>query len=86
MADLRSWPLQALEEDRLGPQRRGTYSTERQRRLAVQEGATALVCTLMPAIEPVVSVSPSLTWFWSVCVPLSASHQPTASTLRQLNT
>ena len=42
----------ALEEDQLGP-RRPPYSDARQKRLAVQEGATALICTLMPAIEPV---------------------------------
>ena len=44
---------QALEEERLGP-RREPYSDDRSMRLAVQEGATALVCSLMPAIEPVV--------------------------------
>lgn len=33
------------------------FSPERSRRLAVQEAATALVCTLMPAIEPVTLVS-----------------------------
>ena len=44
---------QALEEERLGP-RREAYSDDRSMRLAVQEGATALVCSLMPAIEPVV--------------------------------
>ena len=48
----RTW-LQALEEERLGP-RREAYSDDRSMRLAVQEGATALVCSLMPAIEPVV--------------------------------
>jgi hypothetical protein len=47
--------LQALEEERLGP-RRDPYSDERQKRLAVQEAATALICTLMPAIEPVTLV------------------------------
>ena len=53
-------PDQALEEERLGP-RRQPYSDERQKRLAVQEAATALVCTLMPAIEPVTMVrSPPL--------------------------
>ncbi len=46
---------QALEEERLGP-RREPYSDERQKRLAVQEAATALVCTLMPAIEPLTLV------------------------------
>ena len=49
------WPTQALEEERLGP-RRPSYSDERQKRLAVQEAATALICTLMPAIEPVTIV------------------------------
>lgn len=49
--------LQALEEERLGP-RRDPYSDERQKRLAVQEAATALICTLMPAIEPVTLVRP----------------------------
>ena len=47
--------LQALEEEQLGP-RREPYSDERQKRLAVQEAATALICTLMPAIEPVTLV------------------------------
>ena len=47
--------VQALEEERLGP-RRPPYSDERNRRLAVQEGATALVCTLLPAVEPVTLV------------------------------
>ncbi|CAL8467515.1 g7053 [Coccomyxa elongata] len=46
----------ALEEERLGP-RRQPYSGERQKRLAVQEAATALICTLMPAIEPVSMVT-----------------------------
>jgi hypothetical protein len=46
---------QALEEERLGA-RQEPYSDERQRRLAVQEAATALICTLMPAIEPVTLV------------------------------
>ena len=46
---------QALEEERLGP-RREPYSGERQKRLAVQEAATALMCTLMPAIEPLTLV------------------------------
>ena len=53
--DLPPVPGQALEEERLGP-RRQPYSDERQKRLAVQEAATALVCTLMPAIEPVTMV------------------------------
>ena len=47
--------MQALEEERLGA-RRQPYSDERNRRLAVQEAATALVCTLLPAIEPVTLV------------------------------
>ncbi|KAK9823015.1 hypothetical protein WJX81_007049 [Elliptochloris bilobata] len=47
---------QALEEERLGP-RREPYSDDRSMRLAVQEGATALVCSLLPAIEPVVLVT-----------------------------
>ena len=46
---------QALEEERLGP-RREPYSGERQKRLAVQEAATALICTLLPAIEPLTLV------------------------------
>ena len=49
---------QALEEERLGP-RREPYSDERQKRLAVQEAATALLCTLMPAIEPLTLVRPA---------------------------
>lgn len=48
--------LQALQYDRLGPDR-APYSAGRQKRLAVQEAATALVCTLLPAIEPVVHVT-----------------------------
>lgn len=48
---------QALEEERLGP-RREPYSDERNMRLAVQEGATALACSLLPAIEPVVLARP----------------------------
>jgi hypothetical protein len=52
-------PDQALEEERLGP-RRQPYSDERQKRLAVQEAATALVCTLMPAIEPVTMARTSM--------------------------
>ena len=51
------WPLlQALQFDRLGPDR-SPYSLGRQKRLAVQEAATALVCTMLPAIEPVVHVT-----------------------------
>lgn len=56
LAERSHWLLQALEEDRLGP-RRQPYSGERQRRLAVLEAATSLICTLMPAIEPVSLVS-----------------------------
>lgn len=47
---------QALQADRLGPDK-SPYSPARQKRLAVQEAATALVCTLLPAIEPVVHVT-----------------------------
>lgn len=42
--------------ERLGPERR-PYSGDRQRRLAVQEAATSLMCTLLPAIEPVQMVT-----------------------------
>ena len=48
--------MQALEDERLGPRKPGVQSYERRKRLAVQEAATALACTLMPAIEPVISV------------------------------
>ncbi|KAK9808335.1 hypothetical protein WJX73_003265 [Symbiochloris irregularis] len=48
---------QALEDERLGPRKPGVQSPERRKRLAVQEAATALACTLMPSIEPVVSVT-----------------------------
>lgn len=48
--------LQALQYDRLGPDR-SPYSAPRQKRLAVQEAATALVCSILPAIEPVVHVT-----------------------------
>lgn len=47
---------QALQFDRLGPDR-SPYSIGRQKRLAVQEAATALVCTMLPVIEPVVHVT-----------------------------
>ena len=58
---------QALEEERLGP-RREAYSDERCMRLAVQEGATALVCSLLPAIEPVVLVRIALVWVgYAIC-------------------
>lgn len=43
---------QALEWERMGP-KVATPSPERRQRLAVQEGATALIATLLPAIEPV---------------------------------
>lgn len=46
----------ALQYDRLGPDR-SPYSAPRQKRLAVQEAATALVCSILPAIEPVVHVT-----------------------------
>lgn len=49
--------MQALKREMIGNPRRGAYSEERKRRLAVQEGSTALVCSLLPAIEPLVSVS-----------------------------
>lgn len=45
--------LQALEDEKLGPRKPGVQSYERRKRLAVQEAATALACTLMPSIEPV---------------------------------
>ena len=48
--------LQALYQEMNGPES-SAFSPERSRRLAVQEAATALVCTLMPAIEPVTLVS-----------------------------
>lgn len=48
--------LQALQYDRLGPDR-SPYSAARQKRLAVQEAATALVCSILPAIEPVIHVT-----------------------------
>ena len=43
--------------DKLGPEIKQPYTLPRQRRLAVQEASTALVCTMMPAIEPVAAVS-----------------------------
>lgn len=46
----------ALDLERLGPARK-PYSEPRRRRMALQEGATALLATLMPSIEPVLSVS-----------------------------
>ena len=63
--------LQALEEERLGPRRR-PYSDERQRRLAVQEAATALACTLLPAIEPVLTARCPF-----ILRPCSSSRAPT---------
>lgn len=48
--------LKALENERLGPVR-SAYGPAARRRLAVMEAATALVCTLLPSIEPVVSVT-----------------------------
>jgi hypothetical protein len=54
--DTSPWPpcplLQALDWERVGPQG-APPSPERRHRLAVQEGATALIATLLPAIEPV---------------------------------
>ena len=75
---------QALEEERLGP-RREPYSDERQKRLAVQEAATALVCTLMPAIEPLTLVRPAPPAFAS---PLQSAYlakkEATVQLLRRL--
>jgi ATP-dependent metalloprotease FtsH len=48
--------VRALEEERLGPAR-APYGEPARRRLAVMEGATALACTLLPAIEPVAVVT-----------------------------
>ncbi|KAL4447504.1 hypothetical protein ABPG75_004723 [Micractinium tetrahymenae] len=42
----------ALEFERLGPER-PAYSEAARRRIAAMEAATALACTLLPAIEPV---------------------------------
>lgn len=42
----------ALEFERLGPER-PAYSEPARRRMAAMEAATALTCTLLPAIEPV---------------------------------
>jgi len=47
---------EALDLERLGPKRR-QYGEVMRRRMAVQEAATGLVCTLLPAIEPVLSIS-----------------------------
>ena len=48
--------IRALDYDRLGPSL-PAYSDGRQKRLAVHEASTALVASLMPAIEPVVYVT-----------------------------
>jgi cell division protease FtsH len=48
--------MAALESERLGPPR-GRYGDAARRRLAVTEAATALTCTLLPAIEPVTLVT-----------------------------
>lgn len=48
--------MKALENERLGPVRT-KYGIEARRRLAVMEAATSLLCTLLPAIEPVISVT-----------------------------
>lgn len=48
--------MKALENERLGPQR-SKYSDKARKRLAVMEAATSLMCTLLPAIEPVVQVT-----------------------------
>ena len=49
-------PKQAMEYERLGPER-PRYSDVARRRIAGMEAATALTCTLLPAIEPVLTVS-----------------------------
>lgn len=49
--------MQALDHERLGPKQVVPFSEARQRRVAVQEAATALTCTLLPAIEPVMHVT-----------------------------
>ncbi|GAB4816210.1 hypothetical protein N2152v2_003256 [Parachlorella kessleri] len=48
--------LKALEQERLGPQR-APFSKAARRRVAIMEAATAIACTLLPAIEPVVQVT-----------------------------
>ena len=48
--------MKALENERLGPLR-SRYSDKARHRLAVMEAATALLCTLLPSIEPVMSVT-----------------------------
>jgi cell division protease FtsH len=45
--------MNALEEERLGPERTAAFSGQGMRRLAIVEAATAVACCLMPAIEPV---------------------------------
>lgn len=47
--------IQALEFERLGPER-PPFSDAARRRIAAMEAATALTCTLLPAIEPVALV------------------------------
>ncbi|KAI3429278.1 hypothetical protein D9Q98_005374 [Chlorella vulgaris] len=46
----------AMEYERLGPER-PRYSDVARRRIAGMEAATALTCTLLPAIEPVLTVT-----------------------------
>ena len=48
--------VQAIEWERVGPQR-APPSEERRRRVAVQEAATALAATLLPAVEAVQRVT-----------------------------
>ena len=48
--------MKALEIERLGPER-SRYSDKARKRLAIMEASTALLCTLLPAIEPVVLVT-----------------------------
>lgn len=48
--------MKALENERLGPER-SRYGEPARKRLAVMEGATSLLCTLLPAIEPVTQVT-----------------------------
>lgn len=48
--------MKALEIERLGPER-SRYTDKARKRLAVMEASTALLCTLLPAIEPVVLVT-----------------------------
>ena len=49
-------PRQALDQERLGPER-APFGEAARRRVAVMEAATALTCTLLPAIEPVMKAS-----------------------------